>query len=342
MWKSIDKTFNLFRQNYVAPSWTCVQRKTPQSGIEKTLYMDDYFCKKSTLLQNEVVVKRDFGIISIIYNKLPSKQVNFIIFYIEWIYFLFNIKLAVCKGKPPLFNISCYLINDKKLLPSKQLPLSNGLGTYHINSGYAEHSSGTKNVVIYRSEELFKIITHELVHVYEFESTMFKAGSDINLQRLFGKSTPLKIQESLTDAIATVVYVATYHCIVPGPIATYEKRLITTIARERRWLIERTCLVLTAEGFVFDQTGLVSCPKRVEPTAIVSYYLLNALLLKPDVGFLNRNIGGVPAKITCADYIEMALRRDNGGIWRELHIVRSKIKDKRSLRRSYLEMVKSF
>lgn len=93
-------------------------------------------------------------------------------------------------------NIVIYDILLKKRLPAKKMAIT----TEHINSGYCYINSDSKNtnIVVYRREEAYKVLIHELLHFFN----TFPYDHDI--QKCFEKhfssvSNTINVNEALVE-----------------------------------------------------------------------------------------------------------------------------------------------
>jgi hypothetical protein len=108
----------------------------------------------------------------------------------------------------PVIKIVLYLTNLKKLFP----PTPNVvLNEDNVNSGMTMYDGGDRMIVIYRREELFKVLLHELIHLYELDFFRYDPKYDSRLITKHGirvqepcknPKNPLALYESYTDTFA--------------------------------------------------------------------------------------------------------------------------------------------
>jgi hypothetical protein len=116
----------------------------------------------------------------------------------------FYVKYTENKKNVP--DITIYYIDINKNLPKGSKNKDNVLGKDIINSGFKFNN----NIVIYRNEELFKILIHELIHYYNIDEFIKEDNKVSNylLNNIYNINTPkkeLKIYEACTEAIATML-----------------------------------------------------------------------------------------------------------------------------------------
>jgi len=137
-------------------------------------------------------------------NRLSKKIVNEILDLIN-----FNITLFD-KIHKPRENIKIYflLTNENKTINIKK---DKQLIGDNINTGYTQSFSDENNdfIVIYRMEELKKVLVHELIHLYNLHGFMSPSNIKINN---FIKSTNKRfsIFEAYTETLAVLIYTYYY------------------------------------------------------------------------------------------------------------------------------------
>ena len=110
-----------------------------------------------------------------------------------------------------------FLINRNKFI---NINRRNQLIKKNINSGYTQHNSIRDNlpqnyIVIYRTEEIKKVLIHELIHLYKFHKLYdVKITSDLNINNIIRSTNGnLLIYEAYTETMATIIYSYYYYKI---------------------------------------------------------------------------------------------------------------------------------
>ena len=82
---------------------------------------------------------------------------------------LISILHALTTTRRKRIAIEFYPLGKRKVIPSRS---GASINAEHVNSGFCYINSGDEdvNIVIYRREEFFKVMTHELVHLYDLIS----------------------------------------------------------------------------------------------------------------------------------------------------------------------------
>lgn len=95
-------------------------------------------------------------------------------------------------------NIEVYDIPKKKELPSK----TENIEPKHINSGYCYPTSGVNdiNIVIFRREEFFKVLIHELLHF--FDIIPYNQDLETLYGNMFNSVQSINVNEAIVELYA--------------------------------------------------------------------------------------------------------------------------------------------
>ena len=100
-----------------------------------------------------------------------------------------------------ILNLDLYFINIKKKIPKKK---SDKLDVENINSGFTTFSaSGIKHIIIFRTEEMEKILIHELIHFFYLD--FFKLECDLSDTLNISPDIELIPNESYTELITILI-----------------------------------------------------------------------------------------------------------------------------------------
>ena len=135
-------------------------------------------------------------------NKIkPKDAIALICFYIT----ILNLYLRTIEKKKTLRIILAPFKTIKRLPKEKGLTLNSD----HVNSGY----SNGDHIFIYREEELFKVLVHEMIHHYDidFKDTQYDEFFK-DKYRIRSKKTQLRVFESYTDILAIMFSSFAYIC----------------------------------------------------------------------------------------------------------------------------------
>jgi hypothetical protein len=193
---------------------TAINNKNPMPD-----YIESRFSSKrfSTLAMNECVVSisvkfkicntnidvcfhclaKDFSLKS--QRSKLHKRIKRILTRISFVILFFQ--ESSC-SKTENLNMNLFLFNLKKKLPKMR---DTTLDTENVNSGFTTfYHSGNKNIVIFRDEEMDKLIIHELIHFYYLDFHLL----DINLADFLNVSNSIEFipNESYTETITILIH----------------------------------------------------------------------------------------------------------------------------------------
>lgn len=109
-------------------------------------------------------------------------------------------------SKNETLKFDLFLVNPEKKLPKKRLSKLTG---ENINSGYTtfyNDANNTKTIIIYRDEELEKLVIHEMIHFFFLDFTHLS----INLSKYLNVNPSLEFipNESYTEFVTMLIHTA--------------------------------------------------------------------------------------------------------------------------------------
>ena len=119
-------------------------------------------------------------------------------------------------------NIYIYMTDFKKRFPTEK---GQPLDAIHANTGMAYHCAKNNDVVVYRKEEWFKVLIHELFHAFGLSfiesdmETEVHAGMQRSLQRMYAISHPVRIYETYCEIWARILNVV-FDCFMDDDATT--------------------------------------------------------------------------------------------------------------------------
>lgn len=164
----------------------------------------------------------------------------------------------------PNLNILLIDIDVPKIMSMNKTPNQN-----NVNTGL---TYGYTNVIVYRREEMAKVLIHELVHAWRFE--LVGAISQSNeLRKHFGIQD-LNFNEAYVDSLAMLINC--YICC-----KTDESRFRTLWNKELKNVIQKAICIglIYLNIYGHNYTGPIK-----EDTNTMSYYVVKAMLLTADSG----------------------------------------------------------
>ena len=261
--------------------------------------------------------------LTIIYNKYDEKRTKYLLMMLNLVIFILN---GFKKDK--ITNIKVILIHCKlkKMKPKNSLELT----SYHVNSGVSDG----EQVIVYRSEEMTKVLIHELVHFYGFDHH-FEINSNINIEeplnKLFNFNVNCKsilIYEAYTDTFACLLNIIIYTIM-----SKETKSIEYNIHKEREYILNQASNILAHIGF---GDNLKIKKTYCETTNVMSYYVLKAILFSNIDKFISYLLAHNYQLEDTQEFIKIIFENlDNF-----LEIIKKENKDLNSLRMSNLDIEK--
>jgi hypothetical protein len=315
--KQTETTKNVFKEFYnhfvdaeeflktieIIPDVKKVEIKTKKTGIIKQFNKSDdhnYIIKPIREYINE------FAEYDITYSlKLHGKTIN--IFFITdedykiqeikrniyriilWLHTIIKYaKNTFCSKE---LNVYIFLTKLKKNLPENE---KEEIGKINVNTGFTMTCQEKSNIVIYRKEEWYKVFVHETMHNLDLDfSGMDNDNTRKFILKIFPVNSDVKLYEAYTDAWAKILNVLLTSYLTSD--RRYENFRINT---QKYMNLERThcffqCIkILHHMGLTYenlyskDEESSKLRKLYKEQTSILSYYIINAVILNIYQDFL--------------------------------------------------------
>lgn len=209
-----------------------------------------------------------------------AKQARFFLEYTMFLIYLLE------RFNPQERKLTLILIDydGKKVLPSD----GGVLTSEHVNSGLTiMYASSNAEVIVYRREEMIKVLTHEMIHFLNMDAKHISSDDESWLTDKFCLTKSVNMNEAFTDAFACTLNVVMYTILSSQTDRDFQKRLATNLRKEIGYIKGQARRVL--EYVDYKDT----CEHNItEHTHAISYFVVKAILLY-DVGsfceYLNKN-----------------------------------------------------
>lgn len=148
----------------------------------------------------------------------------------------------------------------------KQVDLSKIPDSSNVNSGFSYPTD--YKIVVYRHEEMLKVLIHELLHVYRFRLTPSN-DKMTQIQKEFAIKFHIKginLDEGYVDALAIIINTILYS-------KTHHELFENCLKREMKFILRQ------AKSIITQYQRLLGSQNVIEPTNTISYYVLKAMLL---------------------------------------------------------------
>ena len=242
--------------------------KNPTKLLEKSQFLDHEIQCEINVIQNcwrgNIQIEQTYINYEFITNELSIKRARF---FFNYTCLLCYILQRISKSER-LLKITLVDYLGEKKLPSKPGKV---LSSKHVNSGLTTFykSENRADVLVYRREEMCKVLIHELLHAHDIDSKYISSSSESNISSLFCLDR-LNINEAFTDAFACILNVILYTFFEKGDMS----RLNMNMRREIDFIKSQAHKVISYTGY----TGICVRPIK-EETSVMSYYVVKSVIL---------------------------------------------------------------
>jgi hypothetical protein len=211
--------------------------------------------------------------ISITVANVNHELEKFLIFYSCFLIYLFS-KIK----KLERLDITLIASDFEKALPKDgKSPLS----PFEVNGGVTWSSATSASVLVYRREEIVKVLTHELIHAFNIDEKYISQSDEAFINdyfKLICKSAILN--EGYTDSLACLLNVIVYtHLETRGTTSSVFKRAFSkNLAIEKAHIIEQAEKVMKYNNYYIKKGDLCNDASVCEMTHVTSYYIVKAII----------------------------------------------------------------
>ena len=195
---------------------------------------------------------------------------------ILWLIILHNHSRQICSSNLKLY---IYMTVFKKEMPGhKNIVVS----TDHINSAYTSSCPSNGEIVIFRSEEWFKVLIHESFHAFGLDfSGMNNDLCNHMMLKIFKIKSDIKLYETYTELWAELINVTFYVCLKNKKETNTKKiKLIEEYLNDEiLFTYYQTSKLLTHMGTSYDKLYANNrCVEYKEDTNVFSYFISKMIL----------------------------------------------------------------
>uniref|UniRef100_A0A6C0H7S8 Uncharacterized protein n=1 Tax=viral metagenome TaxID=1070528 RepID=A0A6C0H7S8_9ZZZZ len=238
------------------------------------------------IIQTEIIIdNQKINFVFFIENK--NYSVNKFENYVQNMSIWLKIMNKLCKNNQcNSLNLSIYIYFTKlkKKLPNKKKEM---IDEYHVNGGYTETCAKINNeIVIYRSEEWFKVFIHETIHNRSFD---FSDSSDNELRpfhqkilNLYKINSNVNLYEAYTETWARIIYILLISFNNQSKI-NYINKIDSMMKKEEKYMATN-CSKIMKHFDITPNDFYSGKAKNIykENTNVLSYYFLTYIF------FINR------------------------------------------------------
>ena len=219
------------------------------------------------------------------------------------VYFSFVRALKISRVTTHL-HITCFLTHFEKKLPDRK---EDPLTPFHVNSGLTYFTNPIQ-IILFRKEEVQKVLIHELTHYFEIEQRIPISPSLISfIQERFGISNDPRLPEAVTDFWACYVNVLLSSCFDlqlfllngKGKGKEKENKIKFQSITDSKLKYEIDFIVKQASKVASHTDGCLSFTidsknerrkkreKKNEETHVIAYYIVKAIMFMSFQKYLN-------------------------------------------------------
>ena len=172
-------------------------------------------------------------------------------------------------------HIDIFLTDFKKELPVKEALLD----VLNINSGYSYGDNNNSYIVIYRYEEWYKVLIHELFHALDLDfSSMPFPSTKEKMKNYFNINSNYNLYETYCESWARILNVAVFS-------------FLKNINSKKNYLLDFNENIKLETKFSLYQCNKILektlIEKRKERTNVFAYYVLTAVIMLNSDSLLN-------------------------------------------------------
>ena len=165
-----------------------------------------------------------------------------------------------------------YLTDAKKKFSASEL------GPLNVNTGYTVGNE----IVIYRKEELIKVLIHEMTHYVGLDNIAVPDDIEKQIQDHFNVTNSVYLREAITEFWACTMNIA-YYTILDLDLhrekskAIFKRRFINHLIKETKFCEEQARRVAHRIGYCeSEKTHVIP---YTEKTHVISYYVIKYIML---------------------------------------------------------------
>lgn len=163
------------------------------------------------------------------------------------------------------------------------------IGEDNANTAFTFACRRVNEVYLYRKEEWFKVLSHELLHSFGLDFSEYDCSEvDREMFKIIPIKTDLRLYESYTELwgeLLNVIFIVHTSSKIGEPVEKKIKKLELLLYQERMFSMYQSSKVLTHFGMSYDDlysttdNAMKSRKSFRETTPILSYYIIKNVLM---------------------------------------------------------------
>jgi len=243
-------------------------------------------CYTFSLLQREVRVH--FIVEDMDVESQMARYNNHIELIMIWLHFIENYSSNQCAKKMTLF---LYLTSLKKVLPESNIDV---LDQEHVNTAFTYTCPVVSEIVVFRHEEWFKVLMHELFHNLGLDfSGMNTSECTKKILSIFPVESEVNLYEAYAECWAEILHAAFCSYVsCKGDENVFLEYLYFFVSFERTYSFFQLAKALGFMGLTYKDLYLPSSHIErktlyKENSNVLAYYVIKTILLNNYNGFLD-------------------------------------------------------
>jgi hypothetical protein len=233
-------------------------------------------CKKfgySFEIVNNSGFKREIKLIFVDYLGFTRSTYNK---YAERVFMILYLLRNTSDHCSQTLNIYCYMTPFKKLLPESRSVV---LSSAHINTGVTYQCIKNNDICVYRHEEWFKVLIHELFHAHgvdmgiTFTPKHFYINSTVHIGEAY-----VEFWAVYLNSVIAAYYLAKRDNILQNTTYLFSEYLAKFIRAERIFSLIQVNKILRHNNVKYSDL-FVSKNRYRENTNVFAYFILKSILL---------------------------------------------------------------
>lgn len=207
-------------------------------------------------------------------QEINTKFANFLCRYSCFLAHLLNKIKEPSTRKQILLKLICY--KGKRTSPQQDNVVDNTIfESKHINGGVTILFSDVfHEIIVYRLEEIIKVMTHEFIHSYNLDAKSMV--SDEALNKYFCMDTSINVNETYTDALACLLNTIMYSLLENkyNNLNEFNIKVQENFKKELSFITGQAVKVLKIVKYNKKCTFI-----NKEKTHAIAYYVIKAILM---------------------------------------------------------------
>jgi hypothetical protein len=258
---------------------------------------------------------------------IDKKLLDFVCDYIYFLVYYFS------KINSSVRDVNIYLYNyDGK----KNIPDDNILRSINVNSGLTLFSGLKSEVLVYRKEEMIKVLTHELIHAFGIDNKYIAEDKVIGLTSKFCTKNSININETFTDAFACLLNVVMF-TILESKCINFNKKYKKNLKLEVDFIKAQSHKVLLLNNYNLSTRNITCNNDNFEETNGIAYYVLKAVILDSFPEYIIKQNYMLKDEYDFIKLVDMGLKKVNWLTFGKSEYI--KLNNKRSLRMSSIDII---